>query len=69
MNTSQAILIAETRFGAWVEGEQLYFPSVYLRQQWEQLIARHDAQIAGEQHFEFNGKRWCGAAIGWRKLA
>ena len=68
MNVAQAILIAETRFSAWVEGEQLYFPSVYLKQQWEEHIARHDAQVASEQKFEFNGKQWCGPAIGWREM-
>jgi hypothetical protein len=66
----QAIVIAEVEFGAWVERDQLYFPSVYRKEQWEKRIAAHDAAIHQEeaQRFTFAGKRWCGAAIGWREV-
>jgi hypothetical protein len=71
MNNRRAIIIAEQRFGAWVEGEQLYFPSVHLKAQWQAYVTTIDAEEDMQRdaetasRFRFNNKKWFGHPRGW----
>ena len=65
MKTREAIVIAKQRFGAWVERDQLYFPTHDAKHQWEKHCASIDTQRQREDHFEFNGMRWFGNPRGW----